>query len=59
MNCQKWIWLNSSKCHFQGMKGQTCSDHISLFFAYSFLGMTLINCQEIDLIELFERYFSR
>ena len=28
-------------------------------FAYSFLGMILINCKEMDLIELFERSCSR
>ena len=30
-----------------------------LFLVYSFLGMILINCQEMDFIELFKRSFSR
>ena len=30
-----------------------------LVLLYSFLGMILINCQEMDLIELFKRSFSR
>ena len=30
----------------------------SLLFAHSFLGMILINCKEMDFIELFERSFS-
>ena len=30
-----------------------------LFLVYSFLGMLFINCQEMDLIELFKRSFSR
>ena len=38
---------------------QKLSDNFSLFPAYSFLGMILINCQEMDLIELFKRLFSR
>ena len=29
-----------------------------LFSAYSFLGMILISCREMDLIELFKRLFS-
>ena len=31
----------------------------SLLFVYSFLGMILINCQEMGLIELFKRSLSR
>ena len=31
------------------------SDNFSLFLVCSFLGMILINCQEMDLIELFKR----
>ena len=38
---------------------QKGSDHFSLFLAYSFLGLILINCQEMDFIELFKRSFSR
>ena len=34
-------------------------DNVSLFLVYSFLGMILINCQEMDLIDFFERSFSR
>ena len=34
------------------------SNKFSLFLAYSFLGMILINCQEMDFIELFKRSFS-
>ena len=34
-------------------------DNFSLFFVPSFLGMILINCQEMDFIELFKRSFSR
>ena len=63
-----WIWLN----HFKGPKkvkfgcfATFCQfskkrfDNFSLFFVHSFLGMTLINCQEMDFIELFKRSFSR
>ena len=38
---------------------QKNSDNFSLFLVYSFLGMILINCQEMDFIELFKRSFSR
>ena len=38
---------------------QKRSDNFSLFLAYSFLGMILINCQEMDFIELCKRSFSR
>ena len=38
---------------------QKGSINFSLFLAYSFLGMILINCQEMDFIELFQRSFSR
>ena len=38
---------------------QKHSDNFSLFLVYSFLGMILINCQEMDFIELFKRSFSR
>ena len=60
---------------FQGPKGQTMvksgyfatfwqfyqkrTDNVSLYFAYSFLGIILIDCQEVDFIELLERSFSR
>ena len=30
-----------------------------LYYAYSFLEMIFINCQEMNLIELFKRSFSR
>ena len=33
--------------------------NFSLFFVHSFLGMILINCQEMDFIELFKRIFAR
>ena len=73
MNCQKirfdWITL---KVIFEGSKGvkfgcfntfyqfsQKHSDNFYLFLIYSFLGMILINCQEMDFIELFKRSFSR
>ena len=36
---------------------QKHSNNFSLFLAYSFLGMILINCQEMDFIELLKRYF--
>ena len=42
-----------------GQFSQKRYDNFSLFLAYSFLGMILINCQEMDLIELFKRSFSR
>ena len=32
---------------------------LSLYLVYSFFGMILINCQEMDFIELFKRSFSR
>ena len=35
------------------------SDNFSLFLVYSFLGMILINCQEMDFIELFKRSFFK
>ena len=38
---------------------QNWSDNFSLYLVYSFFGMILINCQEMDFIELFERSFSR
>ena len=38
---------------------QKWSDNFSLFLVCSFLGMILINCQEMDFIELFKRSFSR
>ena len=38
---------------------QKHSDNFSLFLVYSFLGMILINCQEMDFIELLKRSFSR
>ena len=67
-----WITL---KVSFQGPKGpkkvkfgcfatfcqfsQKRFDNFSLFFVHSFLGMILINCQEMDFIDLFKRSFSR
>ena len=67
-----WITL---KVSFQGPKGkkkvkfgcfaifcqfsQKRFDKFSLFLVYSFFGMILINCQEMDFIELFKRSFSR
>ena len=67
-----WITL---KVSFQGPKGkkkvkfgcfatfcqfsQKLFDNFSLFLVYSFFGMILINCQEMDFIELFKRSFSR
>ena len=63
------------KVIFQGLKGpkkvkfccfdtfcqfsQKYSDNFSLFLVYSFLGMILINCQEMDFIEFFKRSYSR
>ena len=38
---------------------QKRSDNLSLFLVYSFLGMILINFQEMDFIELFQRSFAR
>ena len=32
---------------------------LQFLFAYSFLGMILINCQEMDFIELFKCLFSK
>ena len=68
----EWITL---KVIFQGSKGskkvkfgcfatfcqfsQKRFDNFSLFCVHSFLGMILINCQEMDFIELFKRSFSR
>ena len=34
-------------------------DNFYLVFVHSFLGMVLIDCQEMDFIELFNRSFSR
>ena len=67
-----WITL---KVIFQGSKGPKkvkfgcfatfCQfapkrfDNFSLIFVHSFLRMILINCQEMDFIELFKRSFSR
>ena len=73
MDCQKIYLLNRSEGHFSRSKmpekvkfvyfatlwqfSQKWSDNF--FFAYSFLGLILIKCQEIDFFELFERSFSR
>ena len=38
---------------------QKRSDNFSLFLVYSFLGMILINCQEMDFIEIFKRSFFK
>ena len=67
-----WITL---KVIFKGLEGQkrvklgyfatfwqfsqNWSDIFALFFAYIFLGMIMINCQEMGLIELFKRSLSR
>ena len=67
--------LITLKVSFQGPKGpkkvqfgcfdtfcqfsQKRFDNVSLLFVHSFLGMILINCQEMDFIELFKRSFSR
>ena len=65
MNCPK-----NKKVIFKDLKGQKksimvvfatfCrfSQFFILFSAYSFLGMILISCREMDLIELFKRLFS-
>ena len=69
------FYLIALKVIFQGLKGQNkvkvlyfdafwqvsqnLSDNFSLCCAYSFLGMILINCQEIALIELFKMSFAR
>ena len=42
-----------------GQFTQKRSDNFSLYLVYSFFGMILINCQEMDFIELFKRSFSR
>ena len=66
---QQHIWYSGVvlKVICQGLKGQIwlfntfCksapkrSDNVSLFCAYSFLGMTLINCQEMDLITMIRK----
>ena len=49
------FWYFSTLWQFS----QKLSNNFSLSFAYSFLGMILINCQEMDLIELFKRWLSR
>ena len=38
---------------------QKRSDNFSLFLAYIFLGVILINCQEMDFIGFFKRSFSK
>ena len=67
MNCQKMDGITLNVI-FQGPKGpkkvkfrfsQKWSDNFSLFLAYSFSGMILINCHEMDFIELFSRSFAR
>ena len=75
MNFQKMDSIESLKVILKGPKGskkvkfgcfatfcqfsQKWSDNFSLFLVCSFLGVILINCQEMDLIELFKRSFSR
>ena len=50
------IWLFSMFCYSLPI----FSKIVFIFcFAYSFLGMILINCQKMNLIQLFERSFSR
>ena len=56
-----WITL---QVIFQGPKGPKkvkfgCFASFCQFSQYSFLGMILINCQEMDFIELFKRSLSR
>ena len=63
MNCQKMA-ERLKRVKFGcfdtfGQFSQNHSDNFSLFLEYSFLGMILINCQELDFIELFKRSFSR
>ena len=68
MNCQKMDLFQGPNglkqvkfdcfatfCQFS----QKLSDNFCLFLACSFLGMILINCQEMDFIELFKRLFLR
>ena len=45
------IWLF---CYFLPIFSKRF-DNFSLFFVHSFLGMILINCQEMDFIGLFKR----
>ena len=73
MNCQKLDLIESLlKVILKGPKrvkfgcfatfcqfSHNPSDNFSLFLAYSFFGMILINWQEMDFIELFKRSFSR
>ena len=51
----KICFLFATFCQFS----QKRSDNFSLFLAYSFLWMVLINCQDMGFIELFKRSFSR
>ena len=51
--------LSSGAIRPGGLLSQRHSENFSLFLVYSFLGMILINCQEMDFIELFKRSFSR
>ena len=44
----------TTSCQFS----QKLSNNFFLFLVYNFLGMILINCQEMDFIELFKRSFS-
>ena len=61
MNCQKTglievifkVWKGPEKVKFGGFAtfcqfSQKRSDNLSLFLVNSFLGMILINCQEMD-----------
>ena len=47
-------------CYFFGnFLKKTRLNTFFILFVYSFLGIILINCQEMDLIELLERSFPR
>ena len=50
--------LSSGALRPGGLLSQIRFDNFFVFFVYSFLGMILINCQEMDFIELFKRSFS-
>ena len=74
MDCQKRDCI-ALKVIFQGLKGQKkvklvyfvtfwkfsqkWSSNFSLCCAYGFVGMILINCEEMALVELFKRSFPR
>ena len=71
MNCQKMDLIDSLKSP-KGLKkvkfccfatfcqcSQKLSDNFYLYHVCTFLGRILINCQEMDFIELFKRSSSR